>query len=52
MFVTDSPIMWQIHTEVGSINNIKKKNEKRTKVKLIDFGLGSKSKTSQAISKR
>ena len=51
MFVTDSPIMWQIHTEVGSINNMKK-NEKRTNAKLIDFGLGSKSKTSQAISKR
>lgn len=50
MFVTDSPIMWQIHTEVGSINNMKKM--KKNKAKLIDFGLGSKSKTSQAISKR
>jgi len=28
MFVTDSPIMWQIHTEVGLINNMKKIGKK------------------------
>ena len=29
MFITDSPIMWQIHTEVGSINNMKKITDKK-----------------------
>jgi len=29
MFVTDSPIMWQIHTEVGSINNMKNINRQK-----------------------